>query len=241
MAVSIDTVYQKVLAIANKEQRGYVTPQEFNLFANHAQMNIFDQYFYDQSQFLRVPGNNTSYADPVTNLEEKISIFERYDKAFTAVNEYGDINLGTILNDLYRIGMVRIDYDSEPRFSLAEKISFKEQQAYETSPLVNKSKIRPYYTSFKQRIKVYPYPIPPKDRVLVSYVVKPKKVVWGYNIIGEHALYDATISQEFQLHPSEENNLIVKILALAGISLSDPGLYQIASAEDQKNIQQEKQ
>jgi len=33
MAVSVDTVYQRVLAIANKEQRGYITPQEFNLFA----------------------------------------------------------------------------------------------------------------------------------------------------------------------------------------------------------------
>ena len=31
--VSIDTVYQRVLALANKEQRGYITPQEFNLFA----------------------------------------------------------------------------------------------------------------------------------------------------------------------------------------------------------------
>ena len=30
--ISIDTVYQKVLAVANKEQRGYITPQEFNLF-----------------------------------------------------------------------------------------------------------------------------------------------------------------------------------------------------------------
>ena len=27
--ISIDTVYQRVLAIANKEQRGYITPQEF--------------------------------------------------------------------------------------------------------------------------------------------------------------------------------------------------------------------
>ena len=26
MAVSVDTVYQRVLAILNKEQRGYVTP-----------------------------------------------------------------------------------------------------------------------------------------------------------------------------------------------------------------------
>ena len=38
MAVVIDNVYQKVLAICNKEQRGYVTPQEFNLFADKAQM-----------------------------------------------------------------------------------------------------------------------------------------------------------------------------------------------------------
>ena len=33
MAVSVDTVYQRVLTLAYKEQRGYITPQEFNLFA----------------------------------------------------------------------------------------------------------------------------------------------------------------------------------------------------------------
>ena len=66
--VNIDTVYQRVLAIANKEQRGYITPQEFNLFANQAQLDIFEQYFYDQSQFLRLPGNSTSYSDIITNL-----------------------------------------------------------------------------------------------------------------------------------------------------------------------------
>ena len=49
MAVSIDTVYQRVLAIANKEQRGYLTPQEFNLLANQAQMDIFEQYFYEDA------------------------------------------------------------------------------------------------------------------------------------------------------------------------------------------------
>ena len=71
MAVSIDTVYQKVLAIANKEQRGYVTPQEFNLLANQAQLEIFEQYFYDLSQFMRRPGNDTIYADQVDTLKEK--------------------------------------------------------------------------------------------------------------------------------------------------------------------------
>ena len=45
--VNIDTVYQKVLALANKEQRGYVTPQEFNLLANKAQLDIYGNYFHN--------------------------------------------------------------------------------------------------------------------------------------------------------------------------------------------------
>jgi len=40
--ISIDTVYQRVLAIINKENRGYLTPQDFNLFANQAQLEIFE-------------------------------------------------------------------------------------------------------------------------------------------------------------------------------------------------------
>jgi hypothetical protein len=77
MAISIDTVYQRVLAIANKEQRGYITPQEFNLFANQAQLEIFEQYFYDLNQFNRTHGNDTEYSDMLEGLDEKISIFKR--------------------------------------------------------------------------------------------------------------------------------------------------------------------
>ena len=73
--VSIDNVYQKVLAFANKEQRGYITPQEFNLFAHQAQLEVFEQYFYDLNQFLRLPGNSEEYSNIVTNLREKIAFF----------------------------------------------------------------------------------------------------------------------------------------------------------------------
>ena len=74
MAVSIDKVYQTVLALANKEQRGYITPQEFNLFADHAQMDIFKQYFYDLNQSSRTPGNDTVYGNPTKIIEEKTAI-----------------------------------------------------------------------------------------------------------------------------------------------------------------------
>ena len=81
MPVNIDTVYQRVLAIANKEQRGFVTPQEFNLFANQAQMEIFEQYFEELNQQLRLPENDSEYANRVKNLDEKIDIFKINSKS----------------------------------------------------------------------------------------------------------------------------------------------------------------
>ena len=77
--VNVDTVYQRVLALANKEQRGYITPQEFNTFANQAQKEILDQYFYDISQFNRVSSNSTEYSDMLGYLDEKLSVFKKVE------------------------------------------------------------------------------------------------------------------------------------------------------------------
>ena len=63
MAISVDTVYQRVLALANKEQRGYITPQEFNLLANQAQMSIFESYFYAKNQRDRAEPSRTNEVD----------------------------------------------------------------------------------------------------------------------------------------------------------------------------------
>ena len=51
--VNIDTVYQKVLALSNKEQRGYITPQEFNLLADRVQNEIFENYFHNIKIIIR--------------------------------------------------------------------------------------------------------------------------------------------------------------------------------------------
>ncbi len=80
--VSVDTVYQRVLALANKEQRGYITPQEFNLLANQAQLDIFEQYFYDLNQWTTQLRNNATVvanetADMIKILEEKLAVFEQ--------------------------------------------------------------------------------------------------------------------------------------------------------------------
>ncbi len=90
MAVNIDTVYQSVLALANKEQRGYITPLEFNLMASKAQREIFEQYFYDINRFNKMPGNSTEFSDMLYILEEKIASFKINDAALTASAHYTD-------------------------------------------------------------------------------------------------------------------------------------------------------
>ena len=43
----IDSVRKTVLSILNKNNYGYITPADFNLYAKQAQLDIFDDYFYD--------------------------------------------------------------------------------------------------------------------------------------------------------------------------------------------------
>ena len=76
MAINVNTVYQTVLLILNKEQRGYMTPVEFNKTGTQAQLEIFETYFDSLNQQIRIPQTDTDYADRVSNLDEKISIFK---------------------------------------------------------------------------------------------------------------------------------------------------------------------
>jgi len=241
--VSIDTVYQRVLALANKEQRGYITPQEFNLFANQAQMDIFEQYFYDLNQFLRVPGNSTGHADMVELLEEKINLFERESAIDGTVvqNNYGldstVFNLNASAPNLYRVSQVRVYRDGHWR--VVEKVTKKQLRLMKGGPLTKPSKHRPVYImdELNNLIEFFH----DAENITVEYIAKPTKVEWSNFGISTSNLYNSTNSVDFELHPSEEVNLVIKILGLAGITLKDPALYQVATAEDNKNIQQEKQ
>ena len=334
MAVNVDTIYQRVLAIANKEQRGFITPQEFNLFANQAQMNIFEQYFYDYNLFNRVPGNQTEYADMIPLLEEKISIFKKRHQPITIANFYGDGDLPT---DVYRLGTI-IRYGltgvEDTGTAEIERITEEDLVYLHRSPLATPNKIRPVFIrKDATTIKIYPYSgsrvgdqsktaslyfdlvvainglsnssasvtlpndnnasgfnnlqyVEPgqavtgtgiqdnttvssisgttltlsqvttnsggnasatvtlnfsSDDIKCNYVRIPITAAWSYTEINGTALYNASSSVNFELHQSEETNLVMKILTLAGIAIKDQGLYQMVAQEDVKKTQQEKQ
>jgi len=230
--VNIDTVYQTVLALANKEQRGYITPQEFNLFANQAQMSIFEQYFYDLNQFLRIPGNDTSYSDMVNLLKEKISLFE---VAGTSVSNILPI-------DLYKLQQVQWLNSIKGRRYTAEYVDRKTWLEMKSVPLVKPTDTRLVYLRSANGITVIGDTTKNAD-ITCNYIRKPKNPNWTYVVINEKALYNPNVDdhQNFELHESEQTELVTRILSLAGITLKDQALYQVSTTETSRQSQQQKQ
>ena len=74
----INSVRNTVLAIANKNNYGYISPQDFNLYAQQAQMDLFEEYFYSYNSWINKRNQRTAgsgYADIVKGLEEVIDSF----------------------------------------------------------------------------------------------------------------------------------------------------------------------
>tara|TARA_R100001463_G_scaffold6227_3_gene20523 strand:+ start:158 stop:841 length:684 start_codon:yes stop_codon:yes gene_type:complete len=226
--ILIDTVYQKVLMFANKEQRGYITPQEFNLYADQAQKEIFEQYFYDLDKALLLArGNSDEYADKISNLQEKISIFESKNSSFAVP--------GSLSSLVYRLGT--ITYDG----CIVEEVQYQEYLYMKRAKLIkpNSSMKNYVYVKTGSRIETYPE----VGVVSYTYIRAPKKPSWGYVVVKSKAMYDPTnpSNKNFELHQSEETELVYKILKFAGISMQRTDLTQAAQGMEISQIQQEKQ
>lgn len=265
--VSIDTVYQKVLALANKEQRGYITPQEFNLFADHAQKDIFKQYFFELERRKRGIGKKGGYDDLISNLEEKIGLFERKAENVTSPGNDGIFSVSDdVIHSIYKITEVLVKHN----FSKTQSGSYHQnsQSEFVKSDLVqltdfhkNKYLLRnnmlhlglSYHCFYSQdssninlnSIMMEMYPVPQSgDVVTVSYIKQPDKPNWTYFLSGESALFNEDANagwRDFELHEEEENALVIKILQLAGVNLKDYNLVQVAGQENAKNFNQENQ
>ena len=244
--VNIDTVYQRVLALANKEQRGYITPQEFNLFANQAQQEIFEQYFYDLNQQARVPGNEYVYADVDDMLEEKLQIFENTDDLATILGY--PVVLGgffTIPNYIYRVS--KIEYNTVDCEILKTK-DFND--CINGGPLTKPNNIRPIANIRNSVLRIIGTNNISLTPTAIIHFQKPTEVAWGYFVVGGKALYDTDIydpntglgkTKHFELHPAEETELVYKILKYAGVAMKRDDIMRAGHGLDTAQAQQEKQ
>ncbi len=100
----INDVRNTVLAIANKNNYGYISPQDFNLYAKQAQLDMFENYFYQYNSQLtqeNMRQSGSGYADITKGIIEVIDSFS----ATQALINNG-VNLYSLPSNYYLINKI---------------------------------------------------------------------------------------------------------------------------------------
>ena len=262
MAVEINRVYQKVLAIANKEQRGYITPQEFNLFADKAQMEIYNNYFYGIKNAEQKIKNQMLYADEIEMLEEKLQPFlvDTTINVSTFTNTTATPSPSAAL-DISTLNIHKLVRVTRGNGTVVSPINKSQIHNTEGNPLTKATLTRSVFVRQDMNGGTFLNVIPavttdtvsvdtsdPADGVLdaepfvVSFYKRPEPPNWPYIVVSNKAIYNATANdlQDFELHVSEEEDLVSRILMLAGVMMKQPdiqqaGLQDIQLAKQQQN------
>ena len=235
MAVVIDNVYQKVLALANKEQRGYITPQEFNLFADRAQNEIYENYFYQLSIAEQKPKNQMQQSDSKEVIEQKLEIFVEDTNI-----SVGNATTGATTIPVNYNRIIKIIGNATSAGKIVERVSVRELDYIIENPLTAPTLNRSVYVfSGINDIQIYPVGYTQTNSHTLHYYRELSIPNWGYVVVNEKALYNAGDSTNFELHVSEEENLVNKILILAGITIQKPDLQQAGAGQMQITQQQQ--
>jgi len=225
--VSIDSVYQKVLALANKEKRGYITPQEFNLMARKVQNEIFDSYFHDFITLDMKPKSEKPWADPTELLQQKLHEFNESE----SIDLDPGVNSFQLPANTYKLISI---IDSATGNSI-EELSIREIKYTENHPLTKATKNRMVFvrdgfteTGNVKRYDCVLYPTPTEaTNIVIDYFQRPKDPDWAYVVINEKPLYNSNLTTNFSLHPAEEETIVSKILGLCGVIIDKQQLIQI--------------
>ena len=243
MAVNVNSVYQTVLYIINKEQRGYITPAEFNSLAARAQSEIFMSYFPDGNQVNRLnqsnKQNDTEFFDMFKDISYKLYPFET-----TVGFTYDSTTLGWsyFSRDIYKLGEIISTYTGQPQYdSITQLTSKKDYEKITRSNLTAPTKQNPicFTTNVNNiiasvtplgslLIKVFPNP----NVLNVNCLIAPTPPRWSFSTgpQGQY-IYSGGQSIDFQLVGSEQTNLITNILKNCGIIINDPTIIQTAEQE----------
>ena len=231
--VNVNTVYQTVLLILNQQQRGYITPDEFNKIATQAQLTMFEAYASDLNQQYRLPDNDTEYADRVKNIQQKLQFFQRVGSTAYVGPQFKLTTAGSDV--LYRLGSVFYKNIELSQYSQRNEIT-----QLLLSPLTQPTEKFAIYLYENDGLYVYPTTI--QNDITFSYLAKPRDVVWGFTTGAQgQYLYASGTSVQFDLDVTEQDELIMRILAYAGVIIQDPTIIQTASQAVANQDNNEKQ
>jgi hypothetical protein len=171
-------------------------------------------------------------------IQEKLSELEvRVVNTITGIVG-GIYNYRTAIVDLYKLGSVHTTHPTNSQKIEIEQVNNNEWYNMQSAPLTRPTLARPVYVNRQDGLNIYPDTIEDID---ISYIRQPARVQWAYVVVNDKPLYNSTNGVDFELHASEETELVYRILALAGVAIEKPQLTQVAAGLGASQIQQEKQ
>lgn len=230
----IDTVYQTLLTIINKENQGYVSPTEFNLLANNVQQEIFRGYFEDNNRDKNKENRgltNLGYANLDLNERQRI-------QQFASVATLPVVSgVCTLPSNLYFIEQDGITTSVGQTYEnkVVDEVE-RNSIGYLNQTAAAPTQLYPVYERYGSTIKVYPTTVTSVD---VRYLRTPSFPNWTYQMVANQPMYNsADVShQDFELHESEFANIVLKLLSYFSINLRENEVVQIAETlKDKMNL-----
>tara|TARA_B100000902_G_scaffold108276_3_gene110021 strand:- start:19241 stop:19969 length:729 start_codon:yes stop_codon:yes gene_type:complete len=241
----INSVRNTVLAIINKNNYGYLSPNDFNLFAKQAQLDLFDEYFFQYNQQINEENarlSGTGYADIKKSYQEVIDSFSvTSNLTRNTSNIYFMPSAATTGSDYYLINQVRCSSGGVFK-GIAELVSNSKITSLNASNLTAPSVMFPAYTQEGASITIYPSTFNGATDVAAQYIRYPKDPKWTYQTISNgDPLFDQSQPdfQDFELPLDDENDLVSKILQYAGISIREGDVFKFGQVEEQMQNQEQ--
>jgi len=231
----IDSVRQTVLSILNKNNYGYISPSDFNLYAKQAQLEVFESYFTGLNQAINAENarmSGTEYADMSKGISEAINVFSVTNPLTqNAANVFFAPSPNTTGDDYYLLNKVLAGGIE------AEPVSHSKITMLNASLLTAPSTQFPAYTLQGDSITVFPATFNQPGDVNAQYIRYPFDPKWTYvSLVGGEPVFDQSQLdyQDFELPIEDEPRLVYRILQMAGMSIREGDVYQFANAEEQQ-------
>ena len=165
-------------------------------------------------------------------------------------NIFGEIQLPTVVgddgvyqrSDVYKI----IDVTSNNRKTSIERIDKHKLSYILSSPLTSPTENFPVYYQQADQLIIEPAATAKTwslGNIIIDYISVPEDPIFNFDVddetYGSPVYSPVSGGVDFTLHPSEEVDLIIRILQYAGISINDLNIVQQAINEKQLQTNQE--
>tara|TARA_R100000654_G_scaffold72322_1_gene104069 strand:+ start:52 stop:801 length:750 start_codon:yes stop_codon:yes gene_type:complete len=245
--VSVVQVYNAVKNIANKEQKGFITPAVFNSFAPIAQMSIYNEMFAELISAKRINRQNFDPGRDKSVRKQKLE-----DLAFYKRRYDDNVQSGTILkpSDLSRIisitaGVVAEDFGTVNASRVDCDIIYDPEKfdRISGSLLSGPTHSFPIALVSTNTIEI----IPVVSNVVLNYYAKPTSFDNAGEIhdgppfysvqqittpTGDQVDIPNSSSRDFMLPPHYLNEVVAEILKLIGVRLRDNAVSTFSIQEE---------